>query len=164
MKKIADDRGLTLIELCLTLLILGILVALATPRLAGTYQELKLRNTAERIADELRQLRQRALLTGEGWRFRVWEDGRGFSVDHLRPPESGATPAWYAAQMWEEVSRQSLGSGHEFVEPDPPPVWECRPDGRFGEMSIQVCNQNGSVYEIRVTHQGIVLRPAETDR
>jgi general secretion pathway protein H len=57
----STSAGYTLIELLVVLAILGLLAAVATPRLSGSRPALQARVTARLLADDLRAARQRAI-------------------------------------------------------------------------------------------------------
>jgi prepilin-type N-terminal cleavage/methylation domain-containing protein len=58
------QRGFTLVEMAVTLLIFGMLLAFSVPALQGMNRTQQLKGTAENIAGQLRLARERAIATG----------------------------------------------------------------------------------------------------
>ncbi|RMF70582.1 MAG: type II secretion system protein, partial [Calditrichaeota bacterium] len=106
-----NERGLTLIELCLTLLVFSLIVLAATPKLAHTYRNLRLKSQAEAVAREFKLLPQESLLTGRTWRFTVWENGNGYSVEEQVVPENFQQPVWKWQPRWRVKQRHVFPEG-----------------------------------------------------
>jgi len=58
------SRGYTLVEMVITLLVIGLVVAFAVPSFRGIRQSQQLHGAAENIAAQLRLAREKALSTG----------------------------------------------------------------------------------------------------
>ncbi|OPX18346.1 type II secretion system protein GspH [candidate division WOR-3 bacterium 4484_100] len=72
-------RGFTLIELMVVIGIISIIIAIAVPNFAGIQQRARIRSGAQQIAQDLRQIRERALSIGQ--RFLVTRpDDRHYQV------------------------------------------------------------------------------------
>ncbi|RMF59573.1 MAG: hypothetical protein D6748_06085 [Calditrichaeota bacterium] len=100
-----NEKGLTLIELCLTLLILGLIIALATPRLAGSYHSMHLKSVAQKIAEEVCQIQNQAELLEQEWKMKIVEDGRGYL---LEKEETSINDLNLDQKKWEVVFQKKL--------------------------------------------------------
>lgn len=157
---ISDERGLTLIELCLTLLILGLIVAAASPRFAHSYRDLKLKLAAEGLGDDLLMLHRRAVLSGRTWRCTVWKNGQGYSLEQRVVQDGSNQSTWEQETEW-QVKRnrrlpKSLTLSPNGVELEWPP------DGTYPDHTLSVSAEHGKIYEIEIKKAKITVRPAET--
>ena len=88
-----SERGFSLIELAITVLVLGILFSFSIPafqRVSATYQ---LTAAAENIAGQLRLAREKAIATGVAQPFNFKYDYLGKS-DYHTAPASGVGGSW----------------------------------------------------------------------
>ncbi|MFQ5864136.1 MAG: Tfp pilus assembly protein FimT/FimU [bacterium] len=157
---IFNERGLTLIELCITLLILGLIVAAASPRLIKSYGDLKLKTAAQGIAEELVTTQRRAVLSGRMWRFKVWDNGLGYSVEQQVTQESADQPAWQWPTEWHTELSRRLPKGSK-LNPEGAIV-EWAPDGCYPQHTLSISNENEKIYEIQIESARITVRSANT--
>ncbi|MFQ5706618.1 MAG: Tfp pilus assembly protein FimT/FimU [bacterium] len=155
---ICNECGLTLIELCLTLLVLGLIVAAATPQFNRSYQDLKLKSEAERLVDDLRMIHRRAVLSGRPWRFRVWENGKGYELQQQSVQRSPDQPAWLWPGRWQVRVRHPLPDEFE-LNPNGT-VLEWTPAGDVPHSVLDISGANGKKYEIQISQNKIALLPA----
>jgi len=59
-----NHKGFTLVEMAVTVLIMGLLLAMGIPALQSMNQTLQLQGTAQNVASQLRLARERAISTG----------------------------------------------------------------------------------------------------
>ncbi|MEO0164956.1 MAG: prepilin-type N-terminal cleavage/methylation domain-containing protein [candidate division WOR-3 bacterium] len=57
------SRGMTLVELMVVIGIIGVIIALAVPNFAGMQRQARIKAAAQMIAQDLKQIRERALST-----------------------------------------------------------------------------------------------------
>lgn len=159
---ISNERGLTLVEVCLTLLIVGLIVAAASPRLARSHRNLKLRTAAEGVADDINMIHWRAVLSGRQWRFIIWSDGQGYDVERQPTMETVGQPGFASEWTpdWQVVTRRPL-----------PPGSTLRPEGsvlQWGPTDAArrdtLCISDGDerAYEIHIEGARISVVPAST--
>ncbi|MDZ7276621.1 MAG: prepilin-type N-terminal cleavage/methylation domain-containing protein [candidate division KSB1 bacterium] len=158
-RAIGNERGLTLIELCLTLLILGLIVAAASPRLSRSYRRLQLKTAAESIADEIRMIQRRAEISQQAWRFIIRPDGKSYAVECQHRGEFAEPPATAAtgAPEWEPVIRRTLPAAINLAPVAFTIEWTA--DGVTPHQSLRVCDAEGNAYEIRIEESGLALHP-----
>ena len=81
-------KGLTLVELIVTVAILGILALVLAPRINAFLDEAALDSTAQQIAQDLRRTQQLAITNGERYRFEIHVDNRVYRVRPQNPMKS----------------------------------------------------------------------------
>jgi type IV fimbrial biogenesis protein FimT len=84
----SDERGLSLIELMVTLIVMGIILTFSVPAIRSSAQTHGLRDATSNIASQLRLARQTALATGTGYPVHFAEDSAGFDY-HVHQPGGG---------------------------------------------------------------------------
>ncbi len=148
MKRLCNETGLTLIELCLTLLILGLIIALAIPRLGRSYHSLRLKSTAEQIAEELEMTRKRSDLFDQAWRLRLLKSKQGYIL------EKKVENPWFPGQMsWQQVFRKDLPAGFSLDTKEK--IIEWLPGGYVNQTQLILISENGERFEIQITKKGI---------
>ncbi len=162
-RRIGNEAGLTLLEICLTLLILGLIVAFASPRLSRAYRHSQLRNQAERLGDDLRLIKARAVLAAQKWRLVVWPDGRGYTIEqqNRQPKEASFFGVDEISECVGQVVRHQPLSHGLMIAP-PGAVWQWQPDGTAVGDSLYLIDEEGRTYEIRVNGKRLVVQEAET--
>ncbi|MFQ5650503.1 MAG: Tfp pilus assembly protein FimT/FimU [bacterium] len=154
----SNEHGLTLIELCLTLLILGLIVMAATPKLSRSFQDLRIQNIAEEVAADLVLCQQRAILTGHARRVKIWPDGRGYTIEHHRDQELPGQPSWSWQDEWQVELERTLASGTHLKPMAQPLEWT--PAGACPDLVLRIKDGNEKVYEIRIENSKITVRGA----
>ncbi|NPV44651.1 MAG: prepilin-type N-terminal cleavage/methylation domain-containing protein [Firmicutes bacterium] len=103
--------GFTLIELVLTICILGFLVSIVIPNFKGTLEDYRLKNAAMEIASEIRLIQQRAI--SEGDIFKIIFDLNNRDRYHV----ARGTRILKTAYLPDGVILEgtSLGGGHQIV-------------------------------------------------
>jgi prepilin-type N-terminal cleavage/methylation domain-containing protein len=75
----AKPKGFTLIELMVVIGIIGVILIVAIPNFARMQQRARVRAGAQEVAQDFRQIRERAL--SKGWKFRITRlDMRNYQV------------------------------------------------------------------------------------
>lgn len=74
-------KGLTFLELLMVVVLLGLFVAMATPRFQSTYFALQLSNQAKGLAKFLTYAQERAVLEGKTYRFAIDPDKRRYWLE-----------------------------------------------------------------------------------
>ena len=107
--------GFTLADVTITVLIIGILAAVTTPRLAGTYDQLKLDAAAKHVAADLRYARQLARAKGKNQSVTftpavdTYQLDGASDIDHSSKPFIVVLPELkYSAQ----IDSATFGLGH----------------------------------------------------
>lgn len=75
MRRPLGIRGLTALEILITLAILAVLTLIATPSLLSAYQRYRLHQAAWQVAGDLRLARQKAVTTQRSYRLTYIVDG-----------------------------------------------------------------------------------------
>jgi len=81
-------KGLTLVELIVSMAILSILVFVLAPRVQAPLGEAMLNSTAEQIAHDLNKTKQLAVTNGESYRFEIHVANKVYSVRPQNPLKS----------------------------------------------------------------------------
>ncbi len=103
-----NEDGLTFLELCLVLLILGLLLAAATPKLSRSYEALKFKTAAKAVAADVDFAFSAAILSGRAHRLRLWPDGSGYTVEEKITAQAPAGFAPSAEVRWRSVRSNRL--------------------------------------------------------
>jgi prepilin-type N-terminal cleavage/methylation domain-containing protein len=139
--KPANERGFTLIELAITVLVLGILIGFSVPafgRLSASYQ---LHGASENIAGQLRLAREKALATGVTQPMHFVST----NVYHIHYP-SGIAAAW------------TTPNGITIVSPAAGTFFRMGSDGRCDNSGlIIVRDTRGNQDTVSVQLSGLVL-------
>jgi prepilin-type N-terminal cleavage/methylation domain-containing protein len=88
------ERGFTLVELAVTLLIFGMLLAFSVPALQGMNRTQQLKGTAENIAAQLRLARERAIARGDSIVVHCTMDYPTTWDLHIHQPGQAPGPGW----------------------------------------------------------------------
>jgi type II secretion system protein H len=153
-----DESGLTLIEMCLVLLLLGLLVAAATPRLARSYQALKLKTAAESLAREMKVISRRALLVGQRWQLTIAADGRSYGLAPQKPrEETNAAALEEQACEWQPARRRFLPEGITLAPADTALVWGL--NGALSPSALTLTDEQARVFEINLEGTRITIQP-----
>jgi type IV fimbrial biogenesis protein FimT len=88
----STEHGLSLIELMITLVILGIVLAFSVPALGSSRQTHALKDATNNVASQLRLARQMALASGTARPFHFAEDSAGYDY-HVHQPD-GRIVGW----------------------------------------------------------------------
>jgi prepilin-type N-terminal cleavage/methylation domain-containing protein len=78
--KRSSSPGFTLVELMVVIAILGIMVMMVVPNFASMQQEARMRAGAQEIAQDFRQIRERALATSQQYMVARAVNGRAYEV------------------------------------------------------------------------------------
>jgi len=79
------NRGLTLVELIVSVAVLSILALVIAPRFQAPLGEAMLNSTAQQIAHDLRITQQLAITNGESYRFEIHAANRVYNVRPQNP-------------------------------------------------------------------------------
>lgn len=153
-----NEKGLTLLELCLTLLILALIVTAASPRLSRTYNRLRAKTTAEQIAGDVSMMLRLSSLTGQFWRMRIWENGRGYFLEQ-RKVHSAAIGA-IAREIrgdWERVTTRALPDGYFLVSSRA--VFEWQPTGPAPTLQLELKHEKYGHYRVKAGPDGVTVEP-----
>ena len=85
-----DERGFTLIELMITLIVLGLLLAFSVPNFGAYAASQNLVGSASNIASQLRLARQKAIATGEEQIFHIAQNYPTTADYHMHNSAVGA--------------------------------------------------------------------------
>lgn len=110
---LSDESGLTLIELCLTLLLLGLFVAAASPDLSHALAAMRLKSEAESVAADMRMASQKSRISGVRRRMLVAEDGSGYVIERQTWEDTPDTPAWEPPADWHVTVQRTLRPGSQ---------------------------------------------------
>lgn len=157
-----NERGLTLIELCVTLLVLGLIVALASPRLTQAYYHLRLKTTAEEIADAMTMAAHRAIFSGQPWRLRVSPEGDCYFIEQQRTDVDSEQPVWGWPADWHVEIRKTLDKDLRLAPTDESFTWISNGAPPCGKLVVS--DANGRGYAIRLEAVGVTLLQADALR
>jgi prepilin-type N-terminal cleavage/methylation domain-containing protein len=90
-----DDRsdGMTLIEICVVLFIMGLILAFSVPMLKNYNKGHQLNGAAENIAGQLRLARQIAIMSGVQQKFHFYAGYSGYDY-HIHSGGGGVKMGW----------------------------------------------------------------------
>jgi|SRR6266850_1027298 len=90
-----DDRsdGMTLIEICVVLFIMGLIIAFSVPMLKSYNKGHQLNGAAENIAGQLRLARSIAIMSGTTQRFHFYAGYSGYDY-HVHSGGGGVKTGW----------------------------------------------------------------------
>jgi prepilin-type N-terminal cleavage/methylation domain-containing protein len=151
------DRGFTLIELSLVLLILGILLSFAAPRLLDLGAA-RLDASARRLGGTISYLHDEASLRGTTYRLRINLDRATYAVEALMPAGSAEKTESFQ-EVWDplveptalpddvffdrvELPTGTHGSGTTHVS--------FVPEGELGDFTIRLASEDGRVLDLAV--------------
>jgi len=80
--RMSTSKGFTAVELLVVITIIGVIIALAVPNFAEMHRLARIRAGAEEVAQDFRQIRERALSTGTAFQV-SFPDNRTFMVTDL---------------------------------------------------------------------------------
>lgn len=104
-------RGLTLIELIVSLSILVILLLVIAPRIQAPLTEAALNATARQIAQDLRKTQQLAITKGESYRFEIHPANRVYNV---RPQDPMKEPL-FTVRINRLITNVTIGQ-YDFID------------------------------------------------
>jgi len=138
------ERGFTLIELAITVLVLGILFAFSVPAfqsLSGSYQ---LHGATENFAAQLRLAREKAIATGVEQPMHIPSTGPNSVIYHIHYP-TGIAAAWTTPNGISIISTTS--------------VWyRMERDGRCKDSGLVIMrDRRGNQDSVSVLLSGLVL-------
>ncbi len=89
---LGDEKGLSLLEIIIVLVIIGLVVSLSTPRLFNVWRNLQVKRSATSLASLLRYAHQQAILTKETQIVRIDLDGQTTVLlpPTVSPPQKGS--------------------------------------------------------------------------
>lgn len=125
--------GITLVEVLVVLVIISIMGALVFPRVTAGLDTLRLKSTADRLANTIRGARERALRRQTVCQVTVDAARRIVEVEDLRDPRYRRT--W---DIPDEVT----------VRQERPAVFLFGPDGSGPEVRLALANQRGRTASI----------------
>ncbi|KAA3617926.1 MAG: hypothetical protein DWQ05_07730 [Calditrichaeota bacterium] len=149
------EKGITLLELCIVVLILGLIVTMAVPHLKRTYSSLVLKTETQEIVDQLYMINRRAVLSGVPWRFKVWPDGKGFFVERQLVEIYDHRPIVSVEPNWHTESRHYLAKGSTLNPVDYSLEWS--PDGRYPDGKLALNTSSGILCEVNIIDARIVV-------
>lgn len=157
-RRITDTSGLTLIELCFVLLILGLIVLAATPQLSSSYRRLRIRTAAESFANDLAMAARRTVLSGNRWRVHIWENGRGYTLEREAPDPADATPLWQNDKKWQKAAEHALNRGLHLEPEDSQWSWDLGRAEVDGVLTLR--DESGLIYNIGIGARDILIHEA----
>lgn len=155
IREISTEKGLTLLELCLVVLILGLIVTMAVPRLQKSYSSLLVKSEANEIVEQMHMINRRAILSGVPWRFSIWPDGSGYFVERKLYEDYGNQPVVAVKPTWHVESRHYLQNGSVLTPVDT--FFEWRPDGRFPRGKLAIVSSKGYRSEVTINEAKIII-------
>jgi prepilin-type N-terminal cleavage/methylation domain-containing protein len=154
--------GFTLIEICLALIVLGALLALAVPNLSKTYRIVEFKKAADDAAFLMRYAQSRAVEEKKIYRFRLDNDRRHYWIERADTDEDGLPGEF-------ERIRSTMGRTLKFpasvgigIEGDP---IQSYPDGTIskGRLLIQGANSRWVVSSMEQRGYVVVYEEQEED-
>ncbi len=149
-----NESGLTLIELCLTMLILGLVLMASTPKLARSFKNLRSKSVAEDVAADLVLCRHRAILSGSARRMRVWDNGLGYTVERLSL-ESGNRPSLRSSEAWQVEIDNPMAT--ETTLSPPGQAFEWTPAGSQTTGTLILTDAQNRLFEIRMAGKSVTI-------
>lgn len=140
MKRL-DKKGVTLVELLVTLAILGILAIVTVPSVSSWYSGYSLRAAARKIAITLELAKMKAI--SKNLEHRVEFIGNTFRIARKNP---SPPPPWIP-----ETDYMDLPSGITIANITNPQDKEFNPDGTSSSGGIYLQNSSGDQYAITLT-------------
>lgn len=141
------SRGFTLLETMLVVIILAVLAGAAIPNFSQTYRQLRLKKTAEDLANLMRYAQGRAVTKGIPLRLEFDSAGRMCGLTQAEP--AGEDEIVEAADQ-HNFQRIAGGMGRKRKTPDglrivaEKPQIYFYPDGRIDKAFIYVCRTENS--------------------
>lgn len=157
-----NERGLTLIELCVTLLVLGLIAALASPRLTHAYYHLRLKTTAEEIVDAMTMAGRRAIFSGQPWRLRVSPEGDCYFIEQQMTDIDSEQPVWNWPADWRIEIRKVLDDGLRLTPTGESFTWI--PGGAPPCGKLVVSDGSGRSHTIHLEATGIMFQQTDKPR
>jgi prepilin-type N-terminal cleavage/methylation domain-containing protein len=154
---VSRDRGFTLIELSLVLLILGILLSFAVPRLLDL-GEARLDASARRLGGTIAYLHDEASLRGTTYRLRMDLDRATYAVEAQMP--LGLTDTTESFQdVWDPLVKPTALPDDVFFDRVELPTGthgsgtvhvSFVPEGELGDFSVRLTNDDGRALDLAV--------------
>lgn len=147
------QRGTTLLELVLVMMIFFILAAVVAPRFSDFFPSLQVRGAADTIFASAGKARADAVLTGARHRLVVDPETRMFWISHEPKPlkEPGKFEKLGGAWKEEELPSDVLLESFEgFATDGTKRYLEFRTDGTAAEAALVLANDRGDRRTIRI--------------
>ncbi len=155
LQQLKNEKGLTLIELCLAILILGLLVVAVAPRLAGTFSKMKIKSAAEKFAAELRLTRQQAAFSGTFWRLRITDEGRVYCLEQEIQNTRPRIATIRRRRFWQMHHRILLEDELYFMETQK--TINCSPSSGWSQAMLRLRDGNGVQFLLKITAGGVTI-------
>ena len=88
-----SEKGMTLIEMMVVVMILGLIAGFAVPYMSGLSDTHKVRGATENIAGQMRMARATAIATGVTQRFHLHQGANGYDY-HVHNGIGGIKTGW----------------------------------------------------------------------
>ena len=145
----ASENAFTLVEMLLVVTIIGVLVAVAMPRYAGSFGFMKLRSGAYDVAATVEYAQSMSILQERTLRFSVSDDGRRCWISEEDPSVDRKAFPTTTCELPDGVEIKGidftdpLAGGGSYVE--------FHPDGDCEPCAIRVIARSGEAYDVFVT-------------
>jgi prepilin-type N-terminal cleavage/methylation domain-containing protein len=112
-----SERGFTLIELTMVILVLGIVGALVLPRFGGLLDRQQMRRTVNVVRGMVRQLHAKAALTKRVYRLTFDLDAQQLTVCHLQSlPAAGLADGTCVAELSREMRGYAMPEAVQLLD------------------------------------------------
>lgn len=156
---VARERGFTLIELSLVLLILGIILSFAVPRLLDLGAA-RLDASARRLGGTISYLHDEASLRGTTYRLRMDLDRATYAVETRMPAGSRETDTEKTFQdVWDPLVKPTVLPDEVFFDRVELPTGthgsgtthiSFVPEGELGDFTIRLASDDGRALDLAV--------------
>jgi len=134
----SKDKGFTLIEIILVMVLLGIVAGLSFPNLSQRFYQIQLHQQSDQLAAMMRYAQSRAIIDGKNCRIAFSPDQSGYWLEQERASSEEDVVSYQ--RLSGRLSKGNVFTKEVSVEKETEEVM-FNPDGQMDRIEITLCYQ-----------------------